>query len=172
MRRLVIIILFLSATAGCMAFYQPAPSEINDQYYNQIKEWQNRINSEGWGESIVKDVVNQCIRLAKYRKEKSDHWDTPREFMERGFQGDCEDIAVFIMATMRRLNYPHKVRILAVKTLTGDHAILRVETPDGQWKVFETVPMPLGEFDRLFYRPIVEFDEKNIVYFNFKNSET
>jgi hypothetical protein len=50
--------------------------------------------------------------------------------------------------------------------------VLKVEMPDGQWKMYETVPVPLCEFDQLFYRPIVEFDEKSIVYYkNMASSE-
>ena len=60
---------------------------------------------------------------------------------------------------------------MAVKTLTDEHhAILKVEMPDLRWKTYEAVPMPLGEIDRLFYRPIVEFDEKEIIYFERQSS--
>ncbi len=114
--------------------------------------------------------MNQCLKFAKYRTEKEDHWDTPKEFIQRGFQGDCEDIAVFIMATLKQLKYPYNIRIMTVKALTGDHAVLKVQMPNTKWKIYETVPVPLCQIDRLFYRPIVEFDEKNIIYFEQKGS--
>ena len=104
------------------------------------------------------DVISESLRIVKYRpdEEGEDHWDTPKEFIERGFQGDCEDIAVFMMATLKRLEYDGSVKILGVRTLMGDHTMLRVQMPDGQWKNYETIPVPLIEFDQLFYRPIVD----------------
>ncbi|MFC1868260.1 hypothetical protein ACFL0H_09025 [Thermodesulfobacteriota bacterium] len=119
MRRLYILLLLVVFLApGCAAFHQPAaaPRQLNNQYYEQIRDWQNRVKKEGWGKTLVDDVIDQCIILAKYRMEKEDHWDTPKEFMEKGFQGDCEDIAVFMMATLKRVNYPYRVRVVAVKT--------------------------------------------------------
>ena len=169
MKRLIVIIPFLILTAGCMAFYQPAPDNIDGYYYEQIKDWQKRIEKEGWAENLVDDVINKCVKFSKYQTEKKDHWDTPREFMQRGFKGDCEDFAIFMMATLKRLKYPYNVRVRAVKTLIGDHVVLRVEMPDEKWKSYETVPVPLDEIDRLFYRPIVEFDEKNIIFFERKS---
>jgi len=167
------LLIVLALTTGCMAMYQPDPSVINDQYYEQIREWQNRIRQEGWSENLVGDVIHKCVLLSKYEYDRGDHWATPGEFMQRGFRGDCEDIAVFGMGTLKRLEYPHDVRILAVKTLTGDHAVLKVQVPGKNgiaWKIYETVPMPLIEVDQLFYRPIVEFDDKVIVYFQNQRS--
>ena len=171
MKKLMAILPIFFFTAGCMAFYQPAPNRIDGLYYQQIKDWQNRIQKEGWVETLVDEVVDQCLKFSKFRQDQGDHWDTPKEFMKRGFQGDCEDIAIFMMATLRRLEYPHHVRVLAVETLVGDHhAVLKVEMPDTKWKIFETLPMPLNEIDRLFYKPIVEFDDNHIIYYASKNS--
>jgi predicted transglutaminase-like cysteine proteinase len=169
LRKLAFVLPILCITAACTAFYQPAPGRINDLYYEQIMDWQKRIKEEGWAENHVDEVVNQCIKFSKYRTEKQDHWDTPKEFIQRGFQGDCEDIAIFIMATLKQLNYPYNVRIMVVRALTVDHAVLKVQMPNTKWKIYETVPVPFGEIDRLFYRPIVEFDEKNIIYFEQKS---
>jgi predicted transglutaminase-like cysteine proteinase len=172
MKKLMCMTLFLMLTAGCAALYQPAPDRINGAYYEQIKEWQRRVNEEGWTKNLVDDMVNESIKLSKYRLDKKgDHWDTPKEFIARSFQGDCEDIGIFAMANLKRLKYPHKVRIMAVKTLLiTDHAVLRVEMPDGKWKMYNTVPMPLDEIDQSFWRPIVEFDEKDIIYFERKRA--
>ena len=169
MGKIIVSISIFCAVTGCLSFYQPDPAGVNVIYDFQIKEWQERVIKEGWSENIVEDVVNQCIKLSKYKTEDFDHWDTPKEFREKGFQGDCEDIAVFAMSTLKRLEYPYGVRILAVKALFGYHAILKVEMPARDWKIYETVPLPLNEIDRLFYRPIVEFDEKTIVYYKEKN---
>jgi hypothetical protein len=165
MKNLILILAFLMVAAGCAAFYQPAPERINGLYHEQIRDWQKRVQEEGWSRQRVDEVVKGCLRLVLYEPEENDHWDTPQEFIDKGFRGDCEDIAVFIMATLRRLNYPNGVRILGVRTLLGDHAVLKVEMPGGKWKMYETVPVPLCEFDRLFYRPIVEFDEENVFYY-------
>ena len=166
----VLVLGLMLSGGGCTAFYQPAPSTLDGAYYEQIRDWQDRVRQEGWTRNLLDDVVKGCLRLAKYRLEKDDHWDTPREFMEKGFQGDCEDIAVFILATLKRLGYEKPVRVMAVKTLMGDHALVKVALPRGDWKTYETVPVPLGEVDRLFYRPIVEFDEERILYYEKKRS--
>ncbi|MEW6668902.1 MAG: hypothetical protein AB1512_27145 [Thermodesulfobacteriota bacterium] len=157
--------LCILVVAGCAGTYQAAPERIHGIYFDQIKEWQKRIQENGWSRQDLDDVVQGCLKYVKYEAETDDHWDTPQEFMNKGFRGDCEDIAVFMMATLRRLQYPRSVRILAVKTLMGDHAVLKVEMPDGSSKMYETVPVPLIEIDQLFYRPIVEFDENTIVYY-------
>ena len=172
MRNLILILALLTVSSGCASFYRPAPERIDGVYREQIEEWQKRVQERGWTQNHVDDVIKGCLRLAQYEPEETDHWDTPQEFMHKGFKGDCEDIAVFIMATLKRLEYPRGVRILAVKTLLGDHAVLKVEMPDGEWKMFETVPIPLCEFDQLFYRPIVEFDEKTIVYYKTGSGES
>lgn len=168
MRKIFLAFILLAVSAsGCAALHQPvATDQLNGKYYDQIKEWQRRIKKDGWTKNTIDEVMDQCIVLAKYRMEKIDHWDTPKEFMENGFQGDCEDIAVFMMATLKRLNYPHKVHVVAVSTWLRDHAILKVEMPNGKWKNYETVPLPFQGIDRLFYKPIVEFDENEIIYYS------
>jgi hypothetical protein len=94
-----------------------------------------------------------------------DHWDTPKEFMRKGFSGDCEDITVFMMGTLKRLGYPHRVRVLIVEGLFEDHALLRLEMPEGGWKVYDVVPpdVPTPEWYQL--RPVVEFDETGVDWF-------
>jgi len=166
MKNVILAFTLLWIASGCAGFYQPAPERVHGAYHDQIKDWQKRVQEQGWSSNRVDDVVKGCMRLVKYEPEDTDHWDTPQEFISKGFKGDCEDIAVFLMATLKRLEYPRQVRILGVKTLLGDHAVLKVEMPEGQWKIYETVPAPLIEIDQLFYRPFVEFDEKSIVYYN------
>ncbi len=169
-KALAIVFLGFFLLGGCMSFYKPSQSRINGLYHEKIKEWQLRIKEEGWSEGLVDDIVKGTVRLTEYRHEECDRWDTPKEFIRRGFQGDCEDIAIFLMATLKRLEYPYGVRVLAVSAYQQDHALLRVKLPDADWKTYETVHLPLGEIDRLFYRPIVEFDEKDIIYFKKKTS--
>jgi len=166
MKNLILIIALLIGAIGCAGFYRPAPEQTHGLYRDQIRDWQKRVHEQGWSRSTVDEVIKSSLSLVKFEPEEEDHWDTPKEFIAKGFRGDCEDIAVFMMATLKRLDYPNGVRILGVKSLTGDHAVLKVEMPDGEWKMYETVPIPLVEIDQLFYRPIVEFDEKSIVYYN------
>lgn len=158
--------LLLAICTGCAGMYQPNPAQIDTRYFDQIKEWQQRIANEGWTAELVDDVVKACIRLASYKAEEGDYWATPKEFRQHGFTGDCEDIAIFAMGTLKRLGYPYGVRILAVNTLAGDHAVLKVQVNAQEWKIHETMPRPLVEFDQLFYRPIVEFDENEIIYYS------
>jgi hypothetical protein len=146
---------------GCAIFYQP--KDPVKTYYDQIKDWQDRVKQEGWSEKLIDDVIYKCHWLAFYQGDEiEDHWDTPSEFEDKGLKGDCEDIAVFLLATFKRLKYPFGVRILAVRTLVGDHALLKVKMPDGKWKTYETVPMPLGFIDGIFYFPLFEWDFNRI----------
>lgn len=168
--RAVLLFAFLSVTIGCAPFHRPEPSPINGAYYEQIREWQMRIKQEGWSRSLLDSIVDGCLKVAKYRTEEVDHWDTPGEFIRKGYQGDCEDIAVFIMATLKNLRYNRDVRVLAVETPMGDHALLKVRMLDGTWKNYETAPVPIGQIDRLFHTPIVEFDENHIIYYQNTNS--
>jgi hypothetical protein len=131
----------------------------------QIREWQQRIQKEGWGEGQVSRILSDCIRLVEYRVEIDDHWDTPQEFIRRGFRGDCEDIAIFLMGTLRRLRYPHGIRIVAVTGLFEAHALLKVEMPDGTWRFYDTAASGSPFAFHTYYRPVVEFDEKTVFYY-------
>jgi hypothetical protein len=104
--------------------------------------------------------------LAAYRVELPDHWDTPTEFAKKGFSGDCKNIAIFEMAVLKRLGYPYGIKILIVHALFEDHALLRVEMPEGGWKVYDVVPeaVPSPKLESL--KPVAEFDEKQVVWFS------
>ena len=153
---------------ACTPFHQSSYQRLNGTYYERIKDWQQRIKKYGWSENLIDEVMDQILQLATFRTEYYDHWDTPQEFMRRGFRGDCEDIAIFMMATLKRLKYPDKVRVMAVETLKQDHAVLKVQTPNGKWKIYDTLQKPLSEINRLFYKPIFEFDENDIIYYERK----
>ncbi len=124
-----------------------------------------RIQREGWSESQIHSILTQFRTLATYRMEIQDHWDTPKEFIERGFSGDCEDITVFMMGTLKRLDYPHQIRILIVHELFEDHALLRIELPQGGWKVYDVVARKVPILTPENLKPVVEFDEKIIAWF-------
>jgi hypothetical protein len=161
----LLLFLFLLILSGCATYQNTSPQSIQDRYLKQILEWQQRIEKEGWNESAVDGVIQGSIDLSSYAPDKVDHWDTPAEFIRNGFRGDCEDFAAFMMFNLKRLKYPEKVRILAVRTLMGDHAVLKVAMPGGgRWKIYETLPRPFDSLDQMFYRPIFEFDERLVVF--------
>lgn len=130
---------------------------------NIIKEFKNRVAQEGWSNEMVVELLVKSQKLTRAALDIEDHWDTPQEFVDRNFEGDCEDIAIFMLATLRTLGYPHQARILAAKTMFVDHALLKVEMPDNTWHVFETT-QAINTKVRLAYTPIVEFDEKRIIF--------
>ena len=70
-----------------------------------------RIQREGWSEAQLDSILFQFRRFATYRMEIQDRWDTPKEFIQKGFPGDCEDIAVFMVGTLKRLGYPYPIRV-------------------------------------------------------------
>jgi hypothetical protein len=159
-----IIIISLIIFSGCTATHLPYTDKRHNTYYNQIKEWQQRLKRDGWTENVIDDIIRQSRRICTYRLEIADYWDTPREFITRGFSGDCEDIAIFMMANLKRLQYPYPVRVIAVRVMLEDHALIKVKMPDGRWKVYETIS-GTGIIGRGgFYSPIVEFDENNIFF--------
>jgi hypothetical protein len=158
------LLLFI-LTSGCAAAGTGSREWVRPVYREKIREWQMRIQREGWSESQVHAVLSQFRTLAAYRMEIIDHWDTPKEFAEKGYSGDCEDIAVFMMATLKRLGYPHGIRILIVQGLFEDHALLRVEMAEGGWKVYDVVPRGVPSPEESLLKPIVEFDEKGVDWF-------
>jgi len=95
--------------------------------------------------------------------ETKDHWDTPKEFVAKNLQGDCEDISIFLLAMLKKLEYPGQARIFAVNSQFVEHAMLKVQMPDNSWKIFETVKKtePNMQFT---YTPIVEFDDREIIF--------
>ena len=159
-----ILLLFVFAW-GCAAPGPAGREWVQPVYREKINEWQMRIRREGWSENRIHSILRQFRGLAAYRMEIVDHWDTPKEFMRKGFSGDCEDITVFMMGTLKRLGYPHRVRVLIVQGLFEDHALLRLEMPQGGWKVYDVVPpgVPAPELGRL--KPVVEFDEMGVNWF-------
>ena len=165
MSRVVVIGLSLLLIAGCWAAKLEPAQNPEKPYVKKIQEWQERIRRDGWSENAVRALLADCRSLVRYQVELKDHWPTPREFVTEGMEGDCEDIAVFLMGALKRLGYPHQVRILVVKELFSNHALLKVELPDGRWAVFETMPGGRLEVVPARLKPIVEFDESHIAYF-------
>ncbi len=159
-------VLFLSLFVwGCATTVDEGRQWVHPVYREKIKEWQMRIQEEGWSEKQVHSVLLQFRGLAAYRVEINDHWDTPADFIRQNFSGDCKNIAVFEMGVLKQLGYPYGVKILIVHALFEDHALLRVEMPEGGWKAYdvvaENVPSPRPDL----LKPVAEFDEKRIGWF-------
>ncbi len=158
------LLLFIFAW-GCAA---PAPAGrewAGAVYREKTDGWQMKIRMEGWSESRVHSILLQFRGLAAYRMEIADHWDTPKGFMQKGFSGDCGHVGVSTMGTPKRPGYPHRVRVLIVEGLFGDHALLRTEMPEGGWKAYDVVhpgvPVPAPSL----FRPVVGFDERAVDWF-------
>ena len=181
---IAVCILIVSAAgmmlfSGC-AFTQPSSFKnvggIQEIYNQQIKDWQRRVKDEGWTDSIIKDISKTIINYSLYTSDRdaagnlTDHWNTPQEMIDAGFKGDCEDIAITIWGTFKRLKYPYDVRITVVYVpqafFVSDpyHAVVHVEYPDGRWRMVETVSIlgPLHLLDEALYIPVMQFDDKRI----------
>jgi hypothetical protein len=59
---------------------------------------------------------------------------------------------------------------MAVMLRGEGHALLKVEMPNGKWRTFETALLPGYEIGEALYRPIVEFDENDIIYYERRSS--
>jgi hypothetical protein len=152
----------------CMMFFGCSlgrdPDVVRRQYLEQIKDWQERVKTEGWTRELIDDVARETALFASYRSESVDHWSTPNEFLAAGLVGDCEDIAAGIYGSFKRLGYPHDVLILGVSAVGGDHMLVKVRLPSGEWKIYESV-YPWNSFvDWIFYRPFVEFNTDHIAW--------
>jgi len=158
--------LLLSALLfGCATAGSGDGASLHPVYREKIKDWQMRIQHEGWSESEVHSLLRDFRSMAAYRVEIGDHWDTPREFMEKGFASDCKNIATFEMGALKRLGYPYQVRILIVHALFEDHALLHIELPEGGWKVYDVVPQNVPTPEARLLRPVVEFDERSVEWY-------
>ena len=153
----------LLVLTGCSpVFFQPKNPGVD--YRWAIERWQQRIQEESWDEPLVDDIMSSCIKIAKYKPEQGDdYWKTYQEFL-RDFKGDCEDISVFMYGTLKRLGYPNRFRLRIIRTPSGDHSVLMVEMPDGEWKLYNSTPVPIDFLDILLSRTIVEWDDRNIYY--------
>lgn len=131
--------------------------------YPQLDSLKKRIAKNGWRNDTVDEIIEEIRKSTLLKMETKDHWDTPMEFVEKNLQGDCEDIAIFLLAILKKLDYPGQVRILAVTSQFVEHAMLKVQMPDKSWKIFETVKKT-EQGIQFAFTPIVEFDDRNIVF--------
>ncbi len=159
-----IVALFLFCLAGCSpVFFQSRDPGMD--YRWSIEQWQQRVRQEGWSKELVNDVVDSCLKIAKYEPEPTsrDHWKTYGEF-KKDFRGDCEDIATFMYGTLKRLDYPQALKLRIIRMPAGDHAVLMVQLPSGEWKMYNTIPLPGAFLDIALSRTVVEWDDQQIYY--------
>lgn len=188
MKLIPLIICILVTLSGCAGTnkvnnLQAPASPRQAVYYKAILNWQDRLSEKsfqnfdfpqlitmqqkieenGWNNTTVDEIIEEVRMLTYLTMETEDHWDTPKEFVEKNFQGDCEDIAIFLLAMLKKLNYPYPVRIFAIKSDFVEHAVLKVQMPDNRWKIFETVKRTENTM-KFVYTPIVEFNDQEIIF--------
>ena len=184
---IIAIICLMLWAVGCVSlhpsFYTWKEGDPKPAYHDLIRDWQERIQREGWSERLVGEVCYTVRWLIDYKLDMNDDiWSMPDEALRSG-TGDCEDIATLQYWTLKRvLGYSHQVRLAVydcqhmqiwlhlttfpfpippsvIRSTDWDHAVLHVEMPDGIWKLYDStgalgmVPAP---------RLMVEWDENNI----------
>jgi hypothetical protein len=154
----------LICLVGCSPVYFQ-PEDPGSDYRWYIEQWQQRVREEGWSEALVNDIVDSCLNIAKYEPEPAhhDHWKTYGEF-QISYRGDCEDIATFMYGTLKRLEYPYAQKLRIIRMPAGDHAVLMVQLPNDQWKMYNSIPQPGDFLDLALARTIVEWDDQRIYY--------
>lgn len=92
---------------------------------------------------------------------RSDYWETPVEFLDKG--GDCEDFAIAKYAALRALGVPdNQLRLAIVQDTQRDmpHAVLAVYTPQGLF-VLDNQIKTLVAADKVGrYRPIYSINRQ------------
>ncbi|MCC7305249.1 MAG: transglutaminase-like cysteine peptidase [Alphaproteobacteria bacterium] len=129
---------------------------------NLIREW--RENLDSFRELPLRDMaakVNSLMNEKPYILDsrnwgKSDYWETPVEFLQRG--GDCEDFAISKYVSLRMLGVPEerlRVAIVHDKVKNIPHAVLAVYTDDGSVYILDNQNKSLVEGSgEGRYRPI------------------
>ena len=160
-------LLYILIFAGCAISPMIQPSNPYRTYFIDLQKWAERSDKEGWSENLVDDVVAGCIWVSAYNLGETtaseDGYKTIQAFYDNGMQGQCYQYSLFMLQTLLDyLDYPYQVRILAVHAIGGDHALLKVELPDGTWKTYETTRGLPGIVDRIFDRQFLEiyFDKE------------
>lgn len=131
-------------------------------YYQQIEDWREKIANEGWSDSMVDKVVYGTRANCKYDWQARTVFKSPQQMIAGGFEGNCGDIASLIYGTLKRLGYPHEVRLQIVRVFWSHHMLAKVRMPSGSWKSYQTVESPFARLDEPFYTPVLEFNETGI----------
>lgn len=120
----------------------------------------------------VQDLVDEQVRFADdplSGSEGGDAWASPLQTLGRGF-GDCEDIAILKLATLKHLGLDMaamRLVVLKLKDATGltspMHAVLLVETEAGRLVLDNLEGAPLPEDAAFNYQPLyaLSLEERN-----------
>lgn len=108
-----------------------ADAQVIDSWKHQLSQFRDQSLPE------MAASVNKLVNKVKYVSDsrnwgRSDYWETPVEFLERG--GDCEDYAIAKYTALRALGVPEdrlRVAIVHDKEKDMPHAILVVYTSQG-----------------------------------------
>ena len=132
-----------------------------------MASWQTRIATEGWTEEVTDDLIDYLQKLMLYApigKCGSVHGTcSPGMFQEHNYTGLCSSCGSYIYHTFKYLKYPRGVRIGWVSVFGLGHQIVRLERPDGTWRLVNSYnACGLHYLDELFYIKLVDFDDDGI----------
>lgn len=154
----VFMLIFSLLFVGC---------SIEDQSYLYLKatDWQNR---EVEKEEIVDghtptldelyEVTNDFYMY--YDDDENDHWKTSKEFKDDGKRGDCEDIALFLLVTLRdklEISDNNIWCIVYERRKDKYHATLSVRTTSG-WRYYDHINWNYGIWSYRNIDPMIEFN--------------
>lgn len=133
----------------------------------QEQAWQKLLGDlDGKDEMSQMKEVNRFFNKVRYIEDEKnfgmkDHWQTPREFMQRG--GDCEDYAIAKYLSLKQLGFSaSQMRIVIVqdKNLGGImHAVLEVSVNHKRYLLDNQVKQVVAESDIFHYRPVYSINE-------------
>jgi hypothetical protein len=182
LRKILILSCCFLFLVSCATYYQSPTLHkgegIKVKYEDQVREWQKRMKEDGWTNELIDEIASTIQTFVQYNSDKfpdykwkNDYWYTPSEMINADFKGDCEDIGILLYGTLKKLRYPHDVRLVVHATWQWDeHLGVKIIMPDGGIKLYETVDVIGIQIDQIFYRPMFEFDEDNIyIYSWYKN---
>ena len=126
-----------------------------------VEAWRGAIGKLR-GKSLIDmaDGVNNLMNQVRYIGDnrnwgRSDYWETPVEFMNKG--GDCEDFAIAKYASLRALGVPESLmRVAIVKDMEKGipHAILIVYTDQGPMVLDNQIKRMTRASSISHYKPI------------------
>jgi len=164
MKKIILLGIMLFLVVGCATKYSTAnrtPSDIYRYMQHKILDWQERVKKEKWSSNLVDEIMLECTKTAIYENDiiGTDYWKTYNEFVKTGFRGDCEDIASFMYGTLKRLNYPYRVRMIGIIIDSNKyHVALKVEVPNKRWNIYDST----SQFKIKDYISFGEWDEDKI----------
>ena len=131
---------------------------MNANPFEMVEGIREVINSRKFGVPVIESLTK--------REDQILH------LMAAGFTGYDNDISIFIFGTLKELesasgNFDLSTKIMLVKYLNVDipeSLILKVKIGNSEWRVYEPL-LPRGDFGKVDYLVIAEFDEDTVTYF-------